>query len=75
MDNSEFYSNVEENRYDQKVKLIEKGRQLHNQAIQEVLIILVRRVTHLLRNCFGGRSRNQEVAYFSGGITAKKQVS
>ena len=75
MESNVFYSKREEGGFDWNSSLIEKGRQLHDQAIMEGFILLAGRAKHLFRKCFGGSSRNQEMAYFPGEITAKKQIS
>lgn len=75
MKNITYCTKVKEDGYERNVRHIERGRHLHNLAIQKMFISLLRLAKSLFRKGAGFSSRNQEAEYFSGGIAAKKQAS
>lgn len=73
MDENSYRTNVDEGDYDLQLQLIEKGRQLHNHAIQHVLIKIVRwAVTRPVGKFFSGSSRADDVEHIPKSMTAKR---
>lgn len=61
--------------YEQKQQFVKKGKQLHNQALLQVLTMIFRRLTQPLRNGFHGTSKGRKPEYFPGKVNTVKPIS
>tara|TARA_Y100000589_G_C26726522_1_gene455924 strand:- start:186 stop:404 length:219 start_codon:yes stop_codon:yes gene_type:complete len=72
MGNQTFSTNVDVDSWERKEQLLEKGRQLHNQAIQQMFIMVAKGLSRSLKKSFGDSSKDRKFGYFYEEIPAKK---
>lgn len=72
MDDNTYFTNMKKSNGEQQMKLLHRGRQLHDEAISQMLLLLVTGLRRLLRKLFGEASAEPEYDSLAGKITAKR---